>query len=111
MTSIRCGGWWEQSGYGRQLMEDLQLVYSGQQFVGSGTDCVGDFEMRGEVEGTSVRIMKQYVDAHQVLYAGTVDGEGTMTGLWSIFGTGGRWLIKVESVIEASDDIQTIVPD
>ncbi|MCR9198500.1 MAG: hypothetical protein NXI04_07655 [Planctomycetaceae bacterium] len=110
MTAIRCAGWWEQSGYGRQPMNNLQLVYTDLHFVGSGSDCVGVFELRGEIEGTSVSIMKQYVDAHQVLYAGAVDGEGTMTGMWSISGVGGRWLIKVESVIDASDDIQTIVP-
>lgn len=91
-------------------MDNLQLNCSGAQFAGTGTDCVGDFELRGEIEGSSVRIHKQYVDAHQVLYAGTVDGEGTMTGLWSIFGVGGRWLIRVKSVIGDAVDIQTIVP-
>ena len=92
-----CTGWWEQSGLGRQTMTDLQLRFEGGRILGAGSDIIGAFSISGELHEGSVSLHKQYVNAHAVIYTGTFDGEGTLTGVWSIFGVGGRWLIRVLS--------------
>lgn len=110
MAFTHCKGWWEQDGYGRQLMHDLTMTFAGQEFVGRGIDCVGDFTLSGRLEGNDVQIVKEYVGRHKVLYAGVQDGEGTMSGLWSIHEVGGKWLIKVNSTIGGADEIRIITP-
>lgn len=77
-------------------MEDLVLDFSGGQIRGTGRDIVGDFEMHGTIEQTArVRIVKQYVGRHQVIYLGDYDGEGTMFGTWLIETWNGSWSIKL----------------
>ncbi len=108
MTTLRCDGWWEQSGYGRQPMEDLTLRIDEGSVHGSGHDIVGAFTMGGTIDAGAVSIVKQYIDAHEVLYVGTFDGEGMFRGRWSIWGVGGEWMIRVRTAIDQSDEIQEL---
>jgi hypothetical protein len=108
MQTVQCTGWWEQNGLGRQPMETLRLRFEEHQIVGAGTDVVGEFTLHGLVKESDVTIQKQYIDAHTVDYHGTFDGEGTLQGVWSIFGVGGRWLIKVVGLEHGSAEIQDL---
>jgi hypothetical protein len=66
-------------------MDDLTLHFNGAAVTGEGVDCVGAFTFEGECsdDGT-VRLVKQYVGRHAVLYEGVHDGEGTILGRWVI---------------------------
>lgn len=78
-------GYWEQYGYGRQLMGPLELHFSDGKITGEGRDCIGPFTFAGQYnERGSVVLVKQYLGRHQVLYRGEHDGEGTIFGQWSI---------------------------
>jgi hypothetical protein len=78
-------GYWEQQGYGRQVMDELQLRFENGAIAGEGDDCIGPFTFAGQYdEHGAVVLVKQYVGAHQVLYRGEHDGEGTIFGRWSI---------------------------
>lgn len=80
----RWGGYWEQAGYGRQPMR-LTLRLDGGEIDGEGDDMVGRFTFRGRYDTQGrVSMIKQYIGKHQVLYEGTYDGEGTISGRWSI---------------------------
>ncbi|MBX9791605.1 MAG: hypothetical protein K2Y37_22010 [Pirellulales bacterium] len=93
---MKCEGWWEQAGFGRQPMSDLQLQFDGDRISGSGSDIIGPFELRGVIspEG-QVAIVKQYVRRHAVEYRGTLDGEGAMWGQWYLGLFAGRWAIRM----------------
>lgn len=81
-------GYWEQHGYGRQPMRGLVFRLSEGLIEGEGTDIVGAFTFSGQYDSDGfVTMVKQYVGQHQVLYQGRYDGEGTISGLWSI----GQW--------------------
>ncbi len=41
MSDVRCEGWWEQDGFGRQPMAELLLRFESSQLVGSGVDIIG----------------------------------------------------------------------
>ncbi len=97
MTWLQCDGWWEQNGFGRQPMHGLRLCYDDGHVSGEGEDVVGQFEIRGTVTATAASLVKHYRDAHEVAYFGIRDGEGAFFGRWSIFGIGGKWLIKVRA--------------
>jgi hypothetical protein len=78
-------GFWQQPGWGQQLMEDFVLRFHGGIIEGGGHDVVGRFTFSGTYDDRgSVRMVKQYIGRHQVLYKGTWDGEGTIFGTWSI---------------------------
>jgi hypothetical protein len=80
-------GYWEQQGLGRQKMHNLVLHFDGQRVHGRGTDCIGVFVFDGEVtEGGGIAMVKRYLGAHAVLYAGQYDGEGVIFGRWSVPG-------------------------
>jgi hypothetical protein len=82
-------GYWEQAGWGRQPMHELELHFGGGNVRGSGRDVIGRFTFAGTYDYHGlVRLVKQYLGRHQVLYEGTYDGEGTIYGQWSI---GDRW--------------------
>lgn len=92
---VPCDGWWEEVGYGRQPMLQLQLRMSGGQIKGSGIDTVGPFTFTGTIsEGGVVAMIKQYLGQHQVEYLGSYDGEGTMFGEWRIGPFKDQWAIK-----------------
>lgn len=84
--SGRWDGFWVQQYYGRQAMTPFTLHFTEGRVTGQGKDMVGRFTFSGiydEATGT-VRIVKQYVGKHQVLYVGQPDGEGSIQGTWSI---------------------------
>jgi hypothetical protein len=79
-------GFWEQPRYGRQAMQDFRLAFHDGAIEGRGTDLIGRFVFRGEFDTNTgrVRMVKQYLGKHQVLYEGGPDGEGSIAGTWSI---------------------------
>ena len=108
MTWMNCEGWWEQPGFGRQTMSDLRLQYANGLVEGRGKDVVGAFQIHGSVNATTASLIKQYDDAHEVTYHGMRDGEGAFFGRWSIFGLGGKWLIKIRSTEGQSSRIHDL---
>lgn len=96
MVKMKCSGWWEQQGYGRQSMDDLELSFENGHVRGIGTDIVGDFVFSGVVNDQGIHLHKQYVGQHSIKYHGTYDGEGVYFGRWDYAGyLGGNWLIRV----------------
>lgn len=95
-NQCQCTGWWEQMGYGRQNMSGLLLEFNERQIVGSGTDVVGPFVLKGRLEDGKVRLNKQYFEKHTVVYQGHYDGEGTLHGRWVLGFDQGKWLIRIE---------------
>jgi hypothetical protein len=79
-------GFWVQQQWGRQRMTPFSLHFAAGKVTGEGKDIVGRFTISGTYdEGTGVvRLVKQYVGKHQVLYVGRPDGEGSIHGTWSI---------------------------
>jgi hypothetical protein len=78
-------------------MEDLVIEFSSGLIRGSGRDIVGAFQMNGTMEKNGrVRIVKQYIGRHQVVYIGEYDGEGTLFGTWLIEILSGSWSIKLQ---------------
>ena len=89
--SGRWDGFWVQSNLGRQPMTSFTLRFVGGNVTGEGRDVVGPFTFAGVYNDATgeVRLVKQYLTAdgrvrHQVLYVGRPDGEGSITGTWSI---------------------------
>lgn len=89
--SGRWDGFWVQEHLGRQAMTPFTLAFAAGRVTGEGRDVVGRFTFSGTYDETSgaVRLVKQYFTAeghrrHQVLYTGRPDGEGSITGTWSI---------------------------
>ena len=104
MHRVRCEGWWEQAGFGRQSMEQLEISYEGSSLHGTGTDIVGPFQLEGVCEQDHVAIVKQYIAQHHIEYYGTWDGEGTLHGHWGWGGFhGGEWLIRIRESNESED--------
>ena len=79
-------GFWFQEHFGRQSMTAFALRFSGGRITGEGRDVIGRFTFAGEYnEATGrVRLVKQYVGKHRVVYVGDPDGEGCIQGTWSI---------------------------
>jgi hypothetical protein len=67
-------------------MTPFVLHFADGQVTGSGTDVIGRFTFSGTYDETTgeVRMVKQYVGRHRVLYVGRPDGEGSIQGTWSI---------------------------
>ncbi|MCA9047920.1 MAG: hypothetical protein KDA89_04290 [Planctomycetaceae bacterium] len=109
---IHCTGWWEQTGLGRQPMQPLQLRLHQNQLTGAGQDIVGEFRLSGELKADgTLRLVKQYLGRHQVLYAGIYDGEGTLSGVWDVGFDHGRWLIRFNKVAsQTTPDITDLRP-
>lgn len=83
-------GFWEQSHYGRQPMKEFHLTFRDGAIGGRGVDVVGHFVLSGDFDPNTgrVRMVKQYLGKHQVLYEGGPDGEGSIAGTWSV---GAEW--------------------
>lgn len=78
-------GYWEQEIFGRQPMGPLVLRFTDGRIEGEGRDVIGPFTFAGDYdERGRIRMVKQYLGRHRVLYQGTYDGEGTIFGSWSI---------------------------
>lgn len=84
--SGRWDGFWVQSVLGRQPMKAFALRFADGKVSGEGRDVVGRFTFSGIYNETTgaVRLVKQYVGKHMVLYVGHPDGEGSILGTWSI---------------------------
>ena len=84
--SGRWDGFWVQEGWGRQSMTPFTLRFADGRITGDGRDVVGRFTFSGEYDETTglVRMVKQYVGRHRVLYVGQPDGEGSIQGTWSL---------------------------
>jgi hypothetical protein len=67
-------------------MTPFALNFSRGAVSGEGRDVVGRFTFFGEYDEATgeVRMVKQYIGKHQVLYIGRPDGEGSIQGTWSI---------------------------
>lgn len=109
---MSCEGWWEQRGCGRQPMDDLRLAVGDGQIRGSGHDIIGPFVLAGSLEnGASVVIEKTYLGRHLVLYLGSYDGEGTMSGEWRIGYDRGRWAIVIRGhESQSENEIAELLP-
>jgi hypothetical protein len=79
-------GFWVQGNSGRQPMTPFFLTFTGNQVTGRGKDIIGPFVFAGEFEEATgqVRLIKQYLGKHSVLYIGQPDGEGSIQGTWHI---------------------------
>jgi hypothetical protein len=82
--SGRWRGFWEAAGWGRRAMDPLFLRFNDGQIDGEGDDCIGPFTFSGSYGDGEVRMVKQYIGRHSVLYEGRVDGEGAVIGRWFI---------------------------
>jgi hypothetical protein len=84
--SGRWEGFWVQEHYGRQAMTPFTLTFAVGRITGEGRDVVGRFVFAGEYDEATgaVRLVKQYLGKHRVLYVGQPDGEGSIQGTWSI---------------------------
>ena len=110
MSLCECTGWWQQTGLGKQPMDDLWLEITQGKISGAGRDIVAAFEFTGNLlEDGRVKIFKKYLRRHAVLYVGKYDGEGTLYGKWDIAGERGEWLIHLSTSAE-SKEIQDIEP-
>lgn len=109
---IHCEGWWEQRPFGREPMENLRLSLHDGRLEGAGTDVVGPFTFAGTItKDGAVAMQKQYLGKHSVDYFGTYDGEGVLSGQWTIPGDRGAWMIRLRR-LELDDDaeIKEILP-
>jgi hypothetical protein len=83
--SGRWRGFWEAPVWGRRWMEPLELHFADGEIHGQGADCIGGFTFAGSYSHDGVvRMVKQYIGKHSVLYEGRVEGEGAIVGLWFI---------------------------
>src|SRR5262245_47381976 len=90
-------GFWYQEAFGRQPMTAFTLRFGEGRITGKGRDMVGPFTYAGEYDEATgrVRMVKQYIGRHQVLYVGQPDGEGCIAGTWSIAECGtGPFLLR-----------------
>lgn len=111
MNDVHCEGWWEQRGYGRQPMRNLRLTIAGTQISGTGMDIVGPFTVTGLLDKERVMIKKRYVGRHAVDYFGVYDGEGTLSGEWRMGFGGGRWMIKIVSLVADADAVPVAIAE
>jgi hypothetical protein len=67
-------------------MTPFALRFAAGRVTGEGRDVVGPFTFSGEYDEATgeVRMVKQYLGRHRVLYVGRPDGEGCVQGTWSI---------------------------
>lgn len=103
-------GYWEQAAFGRQPMHGLELNFRDGEIDGRGLDVIGPFLFCGQYDASGAVVMvKQYLGQHQVLYRGTYDGEGTLTGEWSI-GSLDRGPFRMRLMVAGAggDEIQTL---
>ena len=84
--SGRWEGFWVQEGWGRQPMTPFTLRFADGTVTGDGKDVIGRFTFAGAYDATTgaLRMVKQYLGRHRVLYVGRPDGEGSIQGTWSI---------------------------
>ena len=107
MARVRCVGWWEQAGYGRQAMHDLILAFADGRIEGSGVDVIGEFTFAGTLSGNQVHLLKQYIGKHRIEYHGTSVGEGAYGGRWGYGGYQGQeWFIRVVGYVDGAKSVE-----
>ena len=80
-------GFWEQRAFGRQEMSAFELHFRPDgQARGQGIDMVGPFTFAGSADPATGRatLVKQYLGKHSVRHVGQPDGEGCISGTWTI---------------------------
>lgn len=94
-------------------MENLRVEFGAGTIRGSGSDIVGPFVLSGVIGESGVVVLrKQYIGQHHVEYTGTFDGEGMLSGQWSIDGLHGPWAIVIRRLASAGlADIAEFVPE
>lgn len=100
-------GFWQQTGYGRQPMEQFELRFDPDgEVTGRGIDMVGPFLFRGRYNPATgeVRLVKQFIGKHTVDYVGRSDGEGRIVGTWSF-----AWAPPVEGHTYGPFSLQPVV--
>lgn len=77
-------GFWVQEEWGRQPMTAFALRFANGTVTGEGRDVIGRFSVAGTYNETTgeIRLVKQYIGKHAVLYMGRPDGEGSIQGTW-----------------------------
>jgi hypothetical protein len=67
-------------------MTPFFLRFAGGQVTGEGKDIIGRFTFTGEYNEKTgqIRLIKQYLGRHRLLYIGDPDGEGSIHGTWHI---------------------------
>jgi hypothetical protein len=92
-------------------MGPLVLRFHDGQIEGEGRDVVGRFTFQGKYDNQGhIRMVKQYLGRHRVIYQGTYDGEGTIFGQWSIppFWSGPFALSPVAGKLPADAPIENL---
>ena len=108
---MACEGWWEQDGFGRQAMLELQIEFDDGRLRGAGVDIIGPFTLHGSIdEDGAASILKRYVGQHDVVYLGQYDGEGVISGQWDIDGYRGEWMIRLNRRLAGESEIHEFHP-
>jgi hypothetical protein len=87
LPSGEWSGTYEQ--YGSRHPQRMRLEFADGVVRGDGIDALSPFRLEGEYrvdESGEVRIgwIKTYDRSHSILYLGTIDAEGSITGTWRI---------------------------
>jgi len=77
------GHFW-QDGERNEMQLDMRVSEFG--VFGTGSDDVGDFNIRGDVQDNYVSFAKTYIGAHTVLYHGYMENMNEIKGEWKIPG-------------------------
>ena len=98
-------GYWEQAGFGRQVMANVTLRFADGQISGSGRDILGRFQFEGTYDRDGiVKMVKHYLGKHDVFYTGAYDGEGTIFGQWMVSsGNVGPFALQPERPAQVAD--------
>ncbi len=111
-SSGRWEGFWVQEEWGRQAMTPFTLRFTPGEVTGEGRDAIGRFRFTGQYDESTgaVRMIKQYIGRHQVLYIGKPDGEGSIQGTWSMGKdwTGPFLIRPIKQVVSEDAPIMTI---
>jgi hypothetical protein len=67
-------------------MTAFELYFRDGEVRGHGRDLIGRFTFHGDFDPKTgqLRLVKQYLGKHQVLYDGKPDGEGCICGSWLV---------------------------
>lgn len=94
-------GWYGQSGQKYKMTFNLSIDRN--VIEGGGFDQVGDFFIKGEIQGKNVRFNKTYNGSHMVSYSGILDSENNgriIRGCWGINALSGRFELRSSQPIQ-----------
>lgn len=96
---------YDQGGV-RFEMHDVLLRFDRNQLLGEGRDTVGAFSLSGHIDAEhKLHIIKKYNNLHHVAYLGCHDGEGTISGVWSLWGDEGTFAMRPAVGFQVSGEI------